>query len=78
MSSPSYQTLHNKTLKIQQHQTSELEWESAEIWVDPCLCPTYILMLIKEKFGTFSIQNPAQTIKLFLATRLTKKAQCGY
>jgi len=36
-------------------QTAELEWEFAEIWVDPWLSPPYILMLIKEQSGKFSI-----------------------
>jgi hypothetical protein len=36
------------------------QWEFAEIWVDPWLSPPYILMLVKEQSGKFSIQNPAQ------------------
>ncbi len=45
--------LENRTSLIDQ-------WEFAEIWVDPWLSPPYILMLVKEQSGKFSIQNPAQ------------------
>lgn len=44
-------------------RASESEWEFAEIWVDPWLSPPYILMLVKEQSGKFSIQNPAQNYK---------------
>ena len=44
-------------------QTLEIEWEFAEIWVDPWPSPPYILMLVKEQSGKFSIQNPAQNYK---------------
>ncbi|WP_354635944.1 hypothetical protein [Planktothricoides raciborskii] len=46
--------------KTQITPTEETQWEFAEIWVDPWLSPPYILMLVKEQSGKFSIQNPAQ------------------
>ncbi|CAD5966070.1 hypothetical protein PCC9214_03501 [Planktothrix tepida] len=42
----------------------ELEWEFAEIWVDPWLSPPYILMLIKEQASYRSL----------LSTRIIEKA----
>ena len=46
----------------------ETEWEFAEIWVDPWLSGPYILMLVKEQSGKFSIQNPAQNYKAIFSS----------
>ena len=60
------QNPENATAKLA--QTSEPEWEFAEIWVDPWLSPPYILMLVKDRSGKFSIQNPAQNYKAIFSS----------
>jgi len=54
--------------KISQTSKQETEWEFAEIWVDTLISPPYILMLVKEQSGKFSIHNPAQNYKIIFAS----------
>lgn len=54
---------------------SELEWEFAEIWVAPWLSPPYILILIKEQSGKFSIKNPAQNYKTIFTSETYEESQ---
>ncbi len=49
-------------------ETQTSLWEFAEIWVAPWLSPPYILMLVKEQSGKFSIQNPAQNYKAIFSS----------
>ena len=56
-------------------RASEPEWEFAEIWVDPWLSPPYILMLVKEESGKFSIQNPAQNYKSIFTSDTYEESQ---
>jgi hypothetical protein len=57
------------------NKASEPEWEFAEIWVDPWLSPPYILMLVKERSGKFSIQNPAQNYKSIFTSDTYEESQ---
>ncbi|MDB9312330.1 hypothetical protein PN462_04375 [Spirulina sp. CS-785/01] len=56
-------------------QPSESQWEFAEIWVDPWLSPPYILMLVKEQSGQFSIQNPAQNYQSIFTSQTYEESQ---
>ncbi|NEP83035.1 MAG: hypothetical protein F6K39_35790 [Okeania sp. SIO3B3] len=47
--------------------TLSTEWEFAEIWVDPYLSPPYILMLVKDHSGKFSIYNLAESYRTIFA-----------
>jgi hypothetical protein len=53
---------------LQQTSKQETEWEFTEIWVDTLISPPYILMLVKEKSGKFSIHNPAQNYKIIFTS----------
>jgi|GEM_PF-755740 hypothetical protein len=72
---PNHAQQNPENPKILLSQTSELEWEFAEIWVDPWLSPPYILMLIKEQSGKFSIQNPAQNYKTIFTSETYEESQ---
>ncbi|OBQ33708.1 MAG: hypothetical protein AN485_17990 [Anabaena sp. MDT14b] len=52
---------------LQQTSKQETAWEFAEIWVDTLISPPYILMLVKEQSGKFSIHNPAQNYKIIVS-----------
>ncbi|MDQ2098669.1 MAG: hypothetical protein QQW96_13600 [Tychonema bourrellyi B0820] len=54
--------------KISQESEQETEWEFAEIWADTLISPPYILMLVKEKSGKFSIHNPAQNYQVIFSS----------
>lgn len=61
--------------ELTQKSKLSTEWEFAEIWVDPWLSPPYILMLVKEQSGKFSIQNPAQSYKTIFTCDTYEEAQ---
>ncbi len=61
--------------EITQESKLSTEWEFAEIWVDPYLSPPYILMLIKEQSGKFSIQNPVESYRTIFTGDTYEEAQ---
>mgnify|MGYP001810430144 CR=1 FL=1 len=59
----------------QMAKTAETEWEFVEIWVDPWLSLPYILMLVKDQSGKFSIHNPAQNYKCIFTSDTYEESQ---
>jgi hypothetical protein len=40
------------------------EWEFAEVWIEPTLAPPYILLLLGDRSGSWSVYDPAEGYRL--------------
>lgn len=51
----------NITLSPEQNQV-ENNWEFTEVWIDPMLNPPYILLLLANSEGKFTVYDPLPKI----------------
>jgi hypothetical protein len=51
------------------------EWDFIEVWIDPLLSPTYLLLLMGEPSGNCRIHDPSDGYKVVFSSDTYDEAQ---
>ena len=60
-------TTTNITLSLEPVQV-ETDWQFTEVWIDPMLAPPYVLLLLADKSGKWSIYDPAKDYQVIFSS----------
>jgi hypothetical protein len=54
---------------------AKIDWDFAEVWIDPLLSPPYVLLLLGDAAGHFRVHDPAENYKVVFSSATYDEAQ---
>lgn len=54
---------------------AKTDWHFVEVWIDPMLCPPYILLLLGDLAGSCRVHDPAENYKVVFSSATYDEAQ---